>query len=468
MRFSERATAAHVSSVSGVLAAFCVLVTGVSILASSAQAQVASSTAFTADREREIVLEKQLAEVDQEIRGLTNTVSGLKNEKASLGRDIKLLSANISKATLSIQKKNLEISRLGSGIAEKERIVARLDERIERERKSLAQLIRRTNEIDQASLEEVLLSDGDISDFFLDLDAFDAIRASLKDSTDALRSAKTETEQAQADLEERKNAELDARAEMERNKRVVESNEREKQQLLKITSNKEKEYQRVLDDRKKRAAEIRAALFALRDSGEIQFGKALDYATVVAGSTGIRPAFLLAIFQQESSFGKNQGSCYLKDPTTGSGVGANTGRTIARVMKPDRDVQPFLRITAATGRDPYQTRVSCPQEVGYGGAMGPAQFIPSTWEMFDDRIMKALGTSMADPWSARDAFMAAGIYLADMGANTQSYSKERDAACRYFSGKTCAKSSWAATYGDQVMRKAATIQETMIDPLQNT
>ena len=224
----------------------------------------------------------------------------------------------------------------------------------------------------------------------------------------------------------------------------------------------------MLADRKKRAAEIRAALFALRDTGEISFGQAYDYAVTVSAKTGIRPAFLLAIFQQESSFGKNQGSCYLKNQTTGAGVGVRTGNAFARVMNPTRDVPPFLTITRELGRDPFNTLVSCPQEVGWGGAMGAAQFIPSTWVLFKTKIENALGIDAADPWRARDAFMAAGIYLSELGAKSGSYSAERDAACRYFSGKRCSQSSWAATYGNQVMSKAAVIQETMIDPLQNT
>jgi membrane-bound lytic murein transglycosylase B len=224
----------------------------------------------------------------------------------------------------------------------------------------------------------------------------------------------------------------------------------------------------VLADRKKRATEIRAALFALRDSGEIPFGRALDYANVVSAKTGIRPAFLLAIFMQESSFGKNQGSCLLKNQQTGAGVGANTGSVKAKVMNPTRDVPPFLLITQKLGLDPLNTRVSCPQEVGWGGAMGAAQFIPSTWVMFAKRIETALGVETADPWNARDAFMAAGMYLTDLGAKPSSYSAERDAACRYFSGSKCSKSSWAATYGSQVMSKAENIQTNMIDPLQNT
>ena len=353
------------------------------------------------DPQQQAQLERELAAVNEEINQLNGTITGLKSEGQSLDRDIKLLNANINKANLNIKAKNLQIAKLGDGIKEKTRTVRTLGERIERERQSLAQLIRKTNELDQASFAEMMLSNEDLSDFFLDLDSFDAIRAGLKNSSDTLKSARTENEAAQKALEERQSAEVDAKADLEANKRQVQANEQEKKRLLSITKNKENEYSKVLSDRQKRASEIRAALFALRDSGEIPFGRALDYANVVSAKTGIRPAFLLAVFQQESSFGKNQGSCTLKDASTGAGIGVNSGRTLERVMNPTRDVPIFLKITQKLGRDPYNTRVSCPQEIGWGGAMGAAQFIPSTWALFEDRITRALGTSVADPWTAR-------------------------------------------------------------------
>lgn len=415
--------------------------------------------------QKQAQLEAELREINEEIKGLGNTITGLKSEGASLTRDINLLNANIKQANLNVRAKNLQIARLSEGITEKSRTVSSLGKRIDRERQSLIQLIRKTNELDQTSLPEMMLSSDGLSDFFIDLDSFDAIRSGLKSSTEALKNAKVETEEAQTALEKKQADELDAKAELEANKRRIEANEKEQTKLLSITKNREKEYSKVLDDRKKRATEIRAALFALRDTGEISFGQALDYANVVSAKTGVRPAFLLAIFQQESSFGKNQGSCLLKNSSTGGGVGVNTGRAFSRVMNPTRDVPKFMTITQKLGRDPFNTRVSCPQEIGWGGAMGAAQFIPSTWVLFEGRIMDALGIDVADPWIARDAFMAAGMYLSDLGAKSGSYSAERDAACRYFSGSKCSKSTWATTYGTQVMSKASTLQETMIDPL---
>jgi len=206
-------------------------------------------------------------------------------------------------------------------------------------------------------------------------------------------------------------------------------------------------------------------LFALRDSAAIPFEEALKYANQASAKTGVRPAFVLAILTQESALGKNVGSCYLTDQTTGAGVGANTGTVIAKVMKPDRDVGPFVDLLGRLGRQVYKTLVSCPQAIGWGGAMGPAQFIPSTWAIFAGRIANAVGVTVADPWAPLDAFMASSMYLGDLGASAGGYTAEHNAACKYYSGKACAASSWAGTYGDQVLAKAKIIQDN-IDFLQ--
>jgi hypothetical protein len=169
---------------------------------------------------------------------------------------------------------------------------------------------------------------------------------------------------------------------------------------------------------------------------------------------------------QESALGKNVGSCYLTDPSTGAGVSVKSGNSFPNVMKPSRDVRPFIEITKSLGLDYLKTLVSCPQSVGWGGAMGPAQFIPSTWELFISRITQATGASVPNPWNPRDAFTASAMYLGDLGADSGTYSGEQNAACRYYSGSACTKSALIKSYGTSVMAKADNIQRTMIDPLQ--
>lgn len=433
--------------------------------ASFLRAESACDAGAKISSENKAALQIALDACNKEIEAQDKLLKNTTEQKVGIQRDLSSLAAQIKKALLSIKASDIAIKGLQSDIIDKTLTINELTEKIGREKESVAQLLRKTNEIDQASMMEVVLSRRNISDFFLDIDSFNSIKNSLQESLNSIADAKALKEKEKGILEEKENKEIDMKAEKEAQKRAVQKNEAEKAKLLSITKNTEKEYAKILADKKALSAKIRASLFELRDSGGIQFGQAYEHAIKVNQKTGVRPAFLLAIFSQESSYGKNVGSCYLKDPGTGAGVGMNTGTPFAKVMKPDRDVGPFLQIMNELGRDPYKTRVSCPQSVGWGGAMGPAQFIPSTWMGVRNAVASFIGVSLADPWQPLDAFMAAGIYLRDLGAGGGGYSAERNAACRYFSGSKCGASSYAASYGDQVMAKATSIQENQIDKL---
>ena len=100
----------------------------------------------------------------------------------------------------------------------------------------------------------------------------------------------------------------------------VEVSEVEKKKLVSVSKGKEKEYEEILKERRAKAAQIRAALFSVRDSAAIPFGKALEYAIEAERRTGVRPAFLLGILTQETNLGQNTGSCYLSNATTGAGT----------------------------------------------------------------------------------------------------------------------------------------------------
>ena len=97
--------------------------------------------------------------------------------------------------------------------------------------------------------------------------------------------------------------------------------------------------------------------------------------------------------------------------------------------------------------------------------MGPTQFIPSTWNLISGKISAATGKDTPDPWNPADAIMAAAILLQGNGAAGGSYESERNAACKYYSGRVCSAAGHIASYGNQVMNRASNIQLTMIDPL---
>jgi len=88
---------------------------------------------------------------------------------------------------------------------------------------------------------------------------------------------------------------------------------------------------------------------------------------------------------------------------------------------------------------------------GYGGAMGPGQFIPSTWNLYAPRLQALLGRP-GNPWNISDAFLATALYVSDYGATSQTYDGEWKAAMIYFAGTVNTKYRF---YGDNVMAIAS-------------
>lgn len=416
--------------------------------------------------EKEARLRAELDQVVKEIETQRKILVEEQGKGQSISRDIAILTAKINQAKLNIRKKNLAIEGLGKDITVKTQEIGKLSDRIDENRESLAQLIRKTNAMDAYTMVDVMLSNQDISEFFSDVDAFSTIKENIQVNLGYIKQSKSETEVARQSLDKKRLEEISAKISIEDEKAKIEKNQKEKDYLLSLSKKEQQNYQSQIKGKEQKAAQIRAALFALRDTASIPFGDALQFATDASQATGVRPAFLLGILKQESNLGQNVGSCYMTDPATGDGKRISSGAYEDGVMKPTRDVQPFLAITKELGRDPFTTRVSCPFSTGYGGAMGPSQFIPSTWMLFKPRISQALGGVTPDPWIPKHAFTASAIYLADLGADTGNAAAERNAACRYYSGRACDSRRPANTfYGDQVMAKARDIQVNMIDPL---
>jgi len=405
--------------------------------------------------EQEVQWREELAQTEADIAKWQAILDTSKKGTATLQKDTNALNAKIQQAKLFIKQKNIAIAKLGQDIAIKSANISKLEQKIDQGRESIAQLLRQTNEIDKYSLPEIVLGEKNISDFFSDLDSFQSVNRSLAGLFVQIRETKDLTEKEKAALDAKKDKETDTRIAAEIQKSQVEKDEKEKQYLIKVNKTQEKTYEQVLTERKARATQIKAALFKFAGgSAAIPFETALTYARNASNKTGVSPAFVLAILTQESSLGANVGKCYLTDATTGKGVTVSSGKEWSNLMKASRDVQPFFDITSRLGLDPYKTVVSCPipSAGGFGGAMGPAQFIPSTWKLFEKRLKDTFGRD-ASPWNPEDAFMASSMYLADLRGGNGNYSGEIRAACRYYGsgGSTC-------SYGKSVMKLRANIQ----------
>ncbi|MBX4192134.1 hypothetical protein KW798_01475 [Candidatus Parcubacteria bacterium] len=430
--------------------------------------------AQTLSSEEKAKLQSEYDQIQKEIEQWQKVLDDTRLKKNTLQGDVTTLNAQIKKAQAEISQRGNTISRLAGEINEKAARINTLEERLQNGKESLAKLMREKNSTENEPLVTLALTSQNLSDFFDNVDSIDSINRELQTRFAELREVKGETEKEKQALDDRKNQELDAKYEVEVKKKEIDQNKKEKNDLLAVTKTEESSYQTVLADRQRRAEEIRTALFGLRDSQGISFETALNYANIAQQKTGVRAAMTLAILSQESDLGKNVGSCLVKNLETGDGVGKNTGTPFQQVMKSPRDTVVFKAITDQLGKDWSMTPVSCPLGAvysisrGYGGAMGPSQFIPSTWQLYVPRLAAALGVSLPNPWNAQDAVMATALYLADLGAGIGGYTAERNAACKYYSGRSCGVGGGPGntTYGNSVVAKAQQFQQN-IDFLKN-
>jgi membrane-bound lytic murein transglycosylase B len=424
-----------------------VLVISVGYFAHAQSTNTTDTTGSTIVDSRRAELQRQLDELNAQIDAQKKTLETLNTQHVSLQRDVDILNAQIKQAKLAIKARDLSIQTLTAGITDKQTTIFGLTEQLNKELDSLGGIMRQKNELDNVSLVVAALSADSLSSFFSDLDSFDQIDTQLQKSFDQIRTTKDTTQQEKDDLEAQRQEETRLRQAQQLQEQQIAAQQKEENDILSKTKGQEKAYQSLIAANQKSAAQLRAALFNLTGSVAIPFGKALDYANLAQSKTGIRPAFLLGIIAEESNLGENVGTgSYLVD------------------MNPTRDVPVFQKITASLGLVADVMPVSKKVWYGWGGAMGPAQFIPSTWALYagypapaynyvssKDRVGALTGSGPPNPWDPKDAFMASALYLTDSGAGTQTPQAEFKAAMCYLAGCGNSGKKSLQFYGDQVL-----------------
>lgn len=408
--------------------------------------------ALTPTEERE-QLEAELQVLEEEIEAIEGDITKTQAEKKTLQNEIAILKSKIRKLNLQITRSNKLIVDLRGQITDTTFSIGKTQEDIEAKKQQLSELLQRLYQEDQRSIVEIVLTGPTLSDFFNNLAALQSLQDRNKELLESTIDLSLYLEGQKGKLEIEKSGEENFVRIQILQKQESQYLTNQNQQLLDVTKGRESEYQKLLADRQQQANEIRSRIFELIGVPKAPtFGEAVQIAETVTSLTNVRAPFLLAVLTQESNIGKNVGQCYLKDTQTGDGETVN-GTFVRRVMKPTRDVKPFLQITQELGRDPFNTAVSCPipSVGGYGGAMGPAQFIPSTWMAYKGEIAKLKG-SPADPWNIRDAFLGSAVYLAALKATRQTFEYEWCAAVSYFSGNCSTRNQIRYEfYGDNVM-----------------
>lgn len=397
--------------------------------------------------------DKQSEEISQDLTKTAQQKNTLQNQISTLKKKIQNLEYQINQSNVMVKGLNLQITDTHVSID-------KTSVGIRDSQNQIAGILRAIYEEDQKS-SFVILLEGNLSDFFSNIAYLEGLNSRVSELLDSTKDLQNYLEGQKAKMDGEVDQLQKTIALQTLQKKENEQNKKQQDQYLKLT---EAQYQQQLQEKQdvaQKSAKIKAMLFQMVGVSKAPtFGEALEVAKSVVNLVNVRPAFLLAVISQESAIGRNVGQCVLTDASTGTGKRISTGASVIRVMKPTRDVPPFLQITSSLGRDPYDTPVSCwiPAYVGgvptgWGGAMGPAQFIASTWNLIADRV-KGLLLQTPDPWGIKDSFTAAALYLSDLGASTKTSTAESRAASKYYGG--------SSAYAKSVMSRAGCIQ-TFID-----
>jgi len=397
---------------------------------------------------------------DLDLADLNNKYSTTKQFSSQLQQGIADLNYKITKIQLEIKAKNAKIKQLGENIATTTQYIGQLSNRMDDIKKSIGKMLRDDYAMDDSSIINVLLSNGTLSNFFIDVDNYSTINQKLQTLIQELTGVKKTSEDQKKILEDRKIKESKLKYEQEQARTTTEGLKSEKQTILSLTKNREAEYQQLIAEKEKLKNQIRNKLYKTASGEEISFGDALKIIQPYESAIGVSSALVLAVLFQESAvdntIGKNIGKCFYNQASS-----CVAGKSVMS----ESQKQTFLSIMSNLGLNPNTTPVSCAicRDGSYGGAMGPAQFMPVTWAGIMQRVSNIIGVTYPSPFENLAAFTASAVLLKDNQTRCKTaFTKKNDlwscSAAKYYGGLSLAgtklSNSMRYGYGRSVLNRA--------------
>lgn len=415
------------------------------------------------DDDKRTALQKNLDQLEQEAQQLDTFIGQTKQEAQSLVSAKQILDAEVKLRVLEIRKLTLSLNNMSLEISEKQSGIATLSKKINKSRQGLSASILLLYSYDGENPLIMLLKHTNISSFFRSVDALDRVQTNIQTSLKNFRDDRVILEHQQQDLEDSEKEQEDLKALQEVERQVLAQKQAEKQELLRLTKGKEALFQQILKSKQKDIAALKTQLFYLEKTG-ITAETALRAADLAAKRSGIRTAFLLALLEVET--GKQ-----FEDGVISVGTNLGTGnwqrdlyQCYINLKKPktaESEKNAYLRITSSLGLNPDGMPVSRKPNYGCGGAMGPAQFLPTTWLRYTDEVAQLTGHNPPNPWNPEDAFQAAAVFLAKAGAASQTNAGEIAAAKTYLSGNPSCTKSICRYYSNRILALSEEIRRSL-------
>jgi len=372
-------------------------------------------------------LENQIKQKQQEINQHQQNIKETQQKSKTLNNEIQILESQINKIRLEVRQIDLTIQKSSLNIQEIDDQIKELEERVDEKKDLLAEYIRAVAYYDQETILEIILKNDKFSDFFSQISALESVQEEIQSILEVIHGLKDKLTEEKNELEDEQEEQNRLRSLQLVQQRSVENVQWQKEDLLDRTKGKEQSYQQMIQGAEKDIAYIKEQL-SLLEKYNLTLEEAVQHAIFAASKTGIRPAYLLGVLEAESRLGLNVGTGNWKKDMY------DCYRSLGYITRATKEKNAFIQICQELGLNPDLQPVSAEPWYGCGGAMGVAQFMPTTWMAYKDQVSALTGNNPPNPWTHRDAFMAASIKLSNGGANQRSEIGERTAYAKYLGG----------------------------------
>ena len=410
----------------------------IGILTAAAAAQSPTPTPASGPPPEQLGAELSAKEVElqvlqEKIRALKDARAKKQGEQTRLTSAVEILEDRITQTRLELDYTRVSMEEAQIRLRQTTEELDALSKKQDRLREQIRLTLRFMAAFDERSPLETFLTGDTFADFFSNQQALARIQTQATGLLLQTQELKTAREAKETDLRNRHD-ELQKLAQLQEAQRAtLQEEEGRKRTALTRTVGEAARLSSLVAEAEEARREIQQEIFSLRNVGiRLSLKQAEDFAKFAGGATGVRPALLLGVLKIESNIGSNVGS----------------GRYPNDVHPDHREA--FVRVAQKLGLDPATAPVSAKPTTyqGWGGAMGPGQIMPGTWERVESEVGRIVGKGTPSPYELLDAFVATAVILRGGGAAS---GNEYEAVNRYFAGPNWQRFTW---YGDRVLAVA--------------
>ena len=388
---------------------------------------------------------RQLQELTSQLHLYQEQLRQTEQHGGQVQKQLTVLEKNISETNKSIQSLEQEIDQVAKSLTETQTRIGKETKNLQHGRLGLAETVRALSSVGATPWIFRIFQTGGLSRWLLERRTLAELQIQLGLRLKVIQETKQRLDGLKVDLQEKSQELATAQALKEMAAKQLGQQKKQKLSDLQSIKNQAQRFRSLADLSGQQISALQEEISSLEKSG-ITLEEAVRLGIRVGNKVRVRPALLLGVLEVETRLGQFLG----------------TGTWQIDMHPRDRDA--FWAITKELGLNPDTQPVSKKPDYGWGGAMGPAQFLPQTWQGYKDQISALTGHRPPSPWNPEDAFTAAALFLQRHGAEPGRKSSERQAVKSYISGDPKCGKAICEYYANLVMSKAKRIEQDLLAP----